>query len=94
MAEDAGFEGNLMLQSLMDEINTAEEELNNLRFDYMSKHLNWKGRGVQYILSRLAFFKFIIWVCPIERFLTPPHPINFIHDQISIYLVLFRVSFG
>ena len=45
MAEDAGFEGNLMLQSLIDEINTAEEELNNLRFDYMSKHLNWRGEG-------------------------------------------------
>ena len=33
MAEDAGFVGDLMLQSLMDEINTAEDELNNLRFD-------------------------------------------------------------
>ena len=32
-------------------------------------------------------------VCPIERFLDPP-PINFVHDQISIYLALFRVRLG
>ena len=35
-------------------------------------------------------------VCPIERFLDPPPPppINFVHDQISIYLALFRVMLG
>ena len=34
-------------------------------------------------------------VCPSERFLDPPAPpINFIHDQISISLVLFRVRLG
>ena len=35
-------------------------------------------------------------VCPSERFLdpAPPPPINFVHDQVSIYLVLFRVRLG
>ena len=34
-------------------------------------------------------------VCPSERFLDPPpHPINFVHDQISIHLALFRVRLG
>ena len=39
-------------------------------------------------------FHYILRVCPSERFLDPPPPINFVHDQISIYLVLFRVRLG
>ena len=39
MPEDAGIEADIMLQSLMDEINTAEEELKNLR--YRSIYVNF-----------------------------------------------------
>ena len=36
------------------------------------------------------FCLLMLGVCPSERFLDPP-PFNFVHDQIRIYLALFRV---
>ena len=30
----------------------------------------------------------------VNDFWTPPPPINFVHDEISIYLTLFRVRLG
>ncbi|XP_023331730.1 uncharacterized protein LOC111703880 [Eurytemora carolleeae] len=80
MAEDAGFEGNLMLQSLIDEINTAEEELNNLRAELKNTVY---VEGEESILSQARFLQ------EETRILKSAPPDGFVEDKgVQYYLAL------